>query len=128
MNTEEKAAAFDSLAVALTNRWHDGRWTWYNSKPSCGTETPRETQEEAVQDLVKWAESEVKRKQKKRVKYASEARNRDQGNVSDRQEAGRISLDRADESTAQGGGHSCGSEAGHRAADVPGATDAGLAS
>src|ERR1700722_576301 len=64
MTTEEKAAAFDLLAVALTNRWGDGSWTWWCCSP-CGGESKRETHAEAVADLVAWAVRIVKLKVKK---------------------------------------------------------------
>jgi hypothetical protein len=50
----EKAAAFDVLAVAMTNRFADGTWSWWCPTPCGGAET-RQTREEAVADLVAWA-------------------------------------------------------------------------
>lgn len=53
MTDAEKAAAFDLLAEALTNRWHDGRWSWWCRSP-CGGPL-RATREEAAADLIEWA-------------------------------------------------------------------------
>ena len=53
MTTEEKAAAFDNLALSLTNEWHDGTWSWWCPTPSGGV--PRASREEAMADLVAWA-------------------------------------------------------------------------
>jgi hypothetical protein len=54
VTTEEKAAAFDALALALTNCWFDGSWTWFCPTP-CGSSVKRATRDEAVADLVEWA-------------------------------------------------------------------------
>jgi hypothetical protein len=59
MTTDEKAAAFDLLVVALTNQWHDGSWSWWCRTP-CGGPA-RATREEAVADLVEWSRRKVKR-------------------------------------------------------------------
>ena len=59
MTTEEKAAAFDVLAMALTNRWHDGSWTWWASAP-CGGLTKRATRGEAIQDLIEWSKKKAR--------------------------------------------------------------------
>jgi hypothetical protein len=50
-----KAAAFDLLTRALTNRWSDGKWSWWCRTPCGSTETLRETREEAIADLMEWA-------------------------------------------------------------------------
>lgn len=71
--TEEKARLFDVLTVALTNCWHDGRWTWWNPTPACGTETPRATREEAVDDLVAWAERTAAKARRKPLEAAPAA-------------------------------------------------------
>ncbi len=55
MTTDEKAAAFDLLAVALTNCFADGTWSWWCPTP-CGGLEKRETQAEAIADLIAWAE------------------------------------------------------------------------
>lgn len=57
---EEKAAAFDVVALALTNQWYDGSWTWWASAP-CGGLAKRATREEAVQDLIEWSQKKAKR-------------------------------------------------------------------
>jgi hypothetical protein len=59
MTTEEKAAAFDRLAAALTNQWDDGSWSWWCRTPCGGP--PRPTREEAVADLVAWANRPTKK-------------------------------------------------------------------
>lgn len=53
------------IADAFTNRFHDGTWAWWNSKPSCGAETMRATKEEAVADLVEFAEKMAKQQRNK---------------------------------------------------------------
>lgn len=53
MTVEEKAAAFDDLAVALTNRWADGLWSWWCPCPPGGAK--QWTREQAIADLVAWA-------------------------------------------------------------------------
>jgi len=53
MTIGDKAFAFDLLAKALTNRWWDGRWSWWCRSPVGGP--PREFREEAVADLLEWA-------------------------------------------------------------------------
>lgn len=57
MTTEEKAETFDLIARALTNRWSDGRWSWWCRLP-CGGPS-RDTREEAVADLVEWAKRPI---------------------------------------------------------------------
>jgi hypothetical protein len=59
MSAEEKAAAFDVLALALTNRWADGLWSWWCPSPPGGEK--RATREDAVADLVAWAQKRVKK-------------------------------------------------------------------
>lgn len=54
MLTSEKAAAFDTLCDALTNRWSNGRWSWFPHTACGGPE--RETKEEAIRDLIEWSE------------------------------------------------------------------------
>lgn len=54
MTIEEKSAAFDLIAMAFTNLWHDGSWTWWCYQ-SCGGLTKRNTQEEAIADLIEWS-------------------------------------------------------------------------
>jgi hypothetical protein len=61
MTDAEKIAAFDTLALALTNQWHDGSWTWFCRTP-CGGLVKRATREEAVADLVAWAERQKPKK------------------------------------------------------------------
>lgn len=53
MPDADKITAFDLLAKAMTNKWSDGKWSWWCRLP-CGGES-RETREEAVQDLIEWA-------------------------------------------------------------------------
>lgn len=72
MTTEEKAAAFDALAIALTNCWHDGSWTWFCPCP-CGSSKPRATREEAVVDLVEWAEKTARKRLAKGCAVEKEA-------------------------------------------------------
>lgn len=62
MLTSEKAAAFDTLCEALTNRWYDRRWSWFPLTPCGGVMC--DTREEAVEDLVKWSKrmAELNRK------------------------------------------------------------------
>lgn len=62
MTDADKAAMFDALAEALTNRWQDGSWSWWCPTP-CGGPT-RETRAEAVADLVKWAHDTNRRRRK----------------------------------------------------------------
>lgn len=62
MTDAEKIAAFDNLAVALTNCWWDGSWCWWNPTPACGTGSRRATQDEALADLVAWAAQKAKKK------------------------------------------------------------------
>lgn len=53
MSDDEKAAAFDVLVLALTNRWHDGSWS---ADCSFMVDQPtRETRAECVPDLMAWA-------------------------------------------------------------------------
>jgi hypothetical protein len=54
LTPEQKAAAFDEMATALTNCWHDGKWSWWCCSP-CGGDK-HESREEAVKELVEWAE------------------------------------------------------------------------
>ena len=61
MTTEEKVAAFDDLALAMTNQWASGHWTWFCPSPCGGADTPRCSREEAVADLVAWAQRTKKR-------------------------------------------------------------------
>lgn len=65
MNKKQKIAAFDDLAIALTNRWQSGEWSWWCCNPSGGTETMRQTQAEAIADLVAWAKRTRERKERK---------------------------------------------------------------
>ena len=55
MSDAEKVAAFDLLATCLTNRWHDGSWTWWCPDPAGSQGTKRATQAEALADLIEWA-------------------------------------------------------------------------
>jgi hypothetical protein len=65
VTTEEKAAAFDLLADALTNHWHDGTCSaWCQSLVD---QPRRATEEECVPDLLAWAERCVKQKAKRQV-------------------------------------------------------------
>jgi hypothetical protein len=59
MSDPEKIEAFDALALALTNRWHDGQWSWWCRTPPGGPS--RATREEAVADLVVWAKLRAKK-------------------------------------------------------------------
>lgn len=61
MTTRQKAEAFDRLAVAMTNQWYDGQWSWHCGTPSGGP--MRDTREEAIADLIEWS----KRRKKKRT-------------------------------------------------------------
>ncbi len=65
MSTEEKAAAFDTLVLALTNRWVNGTFSWWCPTP-CGGEQ-KGTREQAVADLIAWAERTAKAKARRRV-------------------------------------------------------------
>ena len=58
MTDDEKAAAFDALALAFTNRWSDGSWSWWCHTPGGGPH--RATRAEAVADLVAYAFREAK--------------------------------------------------------------------
>jgi Ser/Thr protein kinase RdoA (MazF antagonist) len=58
MGAEEKAAAFDLLVAALTNRWADGRYSWWCPSP-CGGPL-RDAPADVVPDLLDWAEQVVK--------------------------------------------------------------------
>jgi len=58
MTTDEKAAAFDLLLTALTNRWEDGRFSWWCANPAGGPK--RDTAEQVVADLLEWAERVVR--------------------------------------------------------------------
>ncbi len=64
MTDPEKIAAFDFLAVALVNQFSDGRYGWWNPTP-CGGKSC-DTPDEALADLIVWAERMVKVKAKKR--------------------------------------------------------------
>lgn len=59
MTLEEKGAAFDAIAKALTNQWWDGTWSWWCPVPAGGPRRP--SREEAVADLVAWARSAKRR-------------------------------------------------------------------
>lgn len=61
-----KAAALDTLTTALTNQWHDGRWSWFNLSP-CGGPM-RSTRSEAVEDLLAWSQRVVKRQRVKAIR------------------------------------------------------------
>jgi hypothetical protein len=63
LTTDEKAAAFDLLVLALTNRWHDGAYSaWCQSL----VEQPnRASRGECVPDLLAWAERAAKVQQRK---------------------------------------------------------------
>lgn len=73
MTDAEKVAAFDELAEALTNRWHDGSWTWWPPTACGSAETPRATQAEAVADLIEWAKRTAKKQRSKRCKPNTES-------------------------------------------------------
>lgn len=62
MSDAEKVAAFDAIAAAFTNRWHDGQYSWFCLKP-CGGEM-HATPGEAVAEFVEWCKkvAEVKHK------------------------------------------------------------------
>lgn len=62
MTDSEKIAAFDSIALAMTNQWADKRWSWWCPSP-CGGEMVS-TREEAVLSLVEWAERINNRRKK----------------------------------------------------------------
>jgi hypothetical protein len=53
----QKAEAFDLIALAFTNRWYDGSWTWYCHTPPGGPR--RATRAEAVADLIDYARREA---------------------------------------------------------------------
>jgi hypothetical protein len=61
----EKAAAFDDLAEALTNQWHDGLWSWW-CYTMCGG-PKRATQVEAIADLIEWGKRMAVFMRKKRA-------------------------------------------------------------
>lgn len=63
-SVEEKAAAFDLLCAALTNRWESGRYSWWCANPAGGPR--RDTPEECVPDLLQWAERCLKWKAKQK--------------------------------------------------------------
>ena len=60
----EKIAAFDLLSEALTNKWASDKWSWWCNQP-CGGGM-RDSQEEAIQDLVAWAAKMAPRMKAKR--------------------------------------------------------------
>ncbi len=62
MTTEEKAAAFDTLARAMTSQLYDGKWRWICPTP-CGGHG-HATEAEAVADLVAWATRIARRRGK----------------------------------------------------------------
>jgi len=66
MTDSEKIEAFDAIAIAFTNQWYDGRWTWWVSQPSGSSDTPRMTRREAIEDLVEWAKWKAKRQRPRR--------------------------------------------------------------
>jgi len=70
MTDAEKIAAFDDLAEALTNRWHDGSWSWWCPTPAGSTEKPVATQQEAVSDLVAWAKRKALKQRNKRCSFS----------------------------------------------------------
>ncbi len=67
MTDAEKIAAFDDLSTALTNQWYCGKWSWWNPTPACGTGNKRETQAEAVADLITWARAKATKIRKTRT-------------------------------------------------------------
>ncbi len=62
MTTDEKAAAFDTLARAMTGQWSNGRWRWLCPTPCGGPQW--DTEAEAVADLVAWAQRIARRRGK----------------------------------------------------------------
>jgi hypothetical protein len=54
MSHDEKAAAFDRLLSALVHRWATGEWSWWCPCPTGGA--PHDTREEAVVELLHWAD------------------------------------------------------------------------
>jgi hypothetical protein len=53
MTTDEKAAAFDLLAAALTNRWWDGTFSIWGG--AMWEQPHRATAAECIPDLIEWA-------------------------------------------------------------------------
>lgn len=49
---------YRTLLLALTNHWWDGTYSWWCRTSAGGPR--RATREEAMQDLIKWAERQVK--------------------------------------------------------------------
>ena len=62
MSDAEKIAAFDSIALAMTNQWHDGKWSWWCPSPCGGSMF--DAREEAVVDFIEWAKRINKRRKK----------------------------------------------------------------
>lgn len=62
MTDADKIVAFDNLMLALTNQWHDGRWS-FRSPSLCGD--IRLSRQEAEADTVAWAERAAKAARKK---------------------------------------------------------------
>lgn len=69
MTTEEKAEAFDAIALAFTNQWADGRWSWWCHSPKGGKTFA--TREEAIADLVAYGCREAKHLEKRGKAFAA---------------------------------------------------------
>ncbi len=65
MTLDEKAAAFDLLVAAVTNRWHDG--TWSINCTSLVAQPCHPTAEACLPDLLAWADRVAKFKAKQRA-------------------------------------------------------------
>lgn len=69
MTAEDKALAFDVLALALTNQWSNGQWSWFCHTPSGGQKC--DTREEAVADLVAYGCREYRHLEKRGKAFAA---------------------------------------------------------
>ena len=65
MTLDARIAALDTLTQALTNQWHDGRWSWWNPSPCGGSMFP--TRQEAIDDLLAWSQRIVKKQRTKKM-------------------------------------------------------------
>jgi hypothetical protein len=69
MTTEEKAAAFDLLTLALTNVFYDGRWSaWCISLVN---QPYHPTRDECIPDLMAWAERVIADKKRQGKLWAT---------------------------------------------------------
>ncbi len=71
MTVEEKAAAFDLVVEAMTNRWSNGKFGWFCANAAGGAYF--DTPEEVVPDFVGWCEREAKYQRLRKAKFATQA-------------------------------------------------------